>query len=411
MAGADSAARSGRFTRKTWPDGRRTFGVQVQEHHANGLMNAHGGLLMTLADMAWGNVISVERSMFWVTVRLTCDFLASAKLGEWVEAGAEILSEAEGLYTVRGRVWSGERTLVNRHGPVQDARPPPAAPGREGLRGRRGARGVSEAAAAAAPDPQLSAPLARFEGARPPAPAWFHRALDRAPARSLVEVAGCPIELLCWGERGAPGLLFLHGNGANADWWSFIAPFFARTHRVAAISWSGMGRSGWREAYTFDLLMAEALEGAQAAGLFETGAPDVVAHSFGGAVGTVMAARAGERLRSMVILDAGVRPEAERWRGPPPRQGPHRVYPDLASALARFRLMPPQPLREPVPARLHRPRLAARGGRSCGRARAGAGGSTPASGAGSTAAAAWTRRPSSPPPAARSPSYGAGARG
>ncbi len=101
---------------KTWPDGRRTFGFLVQDHHTNGLKNAHGGMLMTVADVAWGNIISVERSSFWVTVRLTCDFLSSAKLGDWVEAGSEILSVEGDLYTVRGRVWCGERTLLTGTG-------------------------------------------------------------------------------------------------------------------------------------------------------------------------------------------------------------------------------------------------------------------------------------------------------
>lgn len=101
---------------KSWDDGRRTFGMLIQEHHTNGLRNAHGGLLMTLADVGWGNIVSVERSAFWVTVRLLCDFLASAKLGDWVEAGGEVLSQEGDLFTVRGRVWCGERTLITGTG-------------------------------------------------------------------------------------------------------------------------------------------------------------------------------------------------------------------------------------------------------------------------------------------------------
>ena len=97
------------------PQGR-TFGFRVQEHHTNGLSNAHGGMLMTLADVAWGNLISFERSLFWVTVRLTCDFLSAAKLGEWAEAGSELLTQDGDLYTLRGRVWTGERTLLTGSG-------------------------------------------------------------------------------------------------------------------------------------------------------------------------------------------------------------------------------------------------------------------------------------------------------
>ena len=193
-------------------------------------------------------------------------------------------------------------------------------------------------------DPNVKAPLAFLHGEAPPRPLWFERAIESAPERTFVEVAGAKIEALSWGDRGKPGLLFLHGNGANADWWSFIAPFFAETYRCTAMSWSGMGRSDWRGAYTFDLFMQEALDVAQATGLFDAPAkPVVIAHSFGGGVAAYMAARAGERLAATIILDAGVRPPELRWKGPPRSHAPTRVYPDLQTALGRFRLAPSQP--------------------------------------------------------------------
>src|ERR687889_2948362 len=117
-----------------------------------------------------------------------------------------------------------------------------------------------------APPPSL---LGSFQGARPPAPDWFTHALAQAPERSLIEAAGARIETLTWGERGKPGLLFLHGNGAHADWWSFIAPFFSGQYRVAAFSLSGMGASDWRERYSLDAFLAEIEVVAQAAGLYD----------------------------------------------------------------------------------------------------------------------------------------------
>ncbi len=93
--------------------GRATMAFRVEERHTNGMLNAHGGMLMTFADMAWGHVVSVETSSYWVTVRLTCDFLAAAKLGDWIEAGGETLSVEDGLYIVRGRVWCGDNTLMS----------------------------------------------------------------------------------------------------------------------------------------------------------------------------------------------------------------------------------------------------------------------------------------------------------
>ena len=106
----------GPLYRKTWEDGRHTMAFKVQEHHANGMNNAHGGMLMTLADVAWGHVISVEKSSYWVTVRLTCDFLSGAKMGDWVEAGSEILAVEDDLYSVRGRIWCADRTLMTGMG-------------------------------------------------------------------------------------------------------------------------------------------------------------------------------------------------------------------------------------------------------------------------------------------------------
>ena len=132
-------------------------------------------------------------------------------------------------------------------------------------------------------DPRLYTPLAPFKGEKPPAPEWFRQAIANEPERDFLEVKGAKIETLAWGERGKPGILFLHGNGANADWWSFIAPFFAADHRVGAISWSGMGRSDWRKEYTVDYCVEEALKSAESLRLVHSEKkPVIVGHSFGG---------------------------------------------------------------------------------------------------------------------------------
>jgi len=98
-------------------DGERlVMGFRVEEHHTNGMANCHGGMLMTFADMAWGRIISVERSHYWVTVRLTCDFLSGAHLGDWVEGSAELISEQDMMFTVRGKLWTGDRLLMTGTG-------------------------------------------------------------------------------------------------------------------------------------------------------------------------------------------------------------------------------------------------------------------------------------------------------
>jgi len=199
-----------------------------------------------------------------------------------------------------------------------------------------------------APDPRRHTPLAFLSGARPPAPDWFRQALEEAPERSFTEAAGARIETLTWGERGKPGLLFLHGNGAHADWWSFIAPFFSREYRCVALSWSGMGGSDRRERYSFDIFVREAMTVAEATGLFDgPEKPVFVGHSFGGFPIIEAAARHGERLGGAIIIDTPIfSPERRRERrekGAAWEMRPHKIYPTLQAALQRFRLVPAQP--------------------------------------------------------------------
>lgn len=195
------------------------------------------------------------------------------------------------------------------------------------------------------PSPEIQeAPLAAFDGAVPPAPAWFHWAVAQEPERSFVTVDGARIELLAWGQRGKPGLLLVHGNSAHADWWSFIAPYLAMDYRVAAISLSGMGASDWRETYSFETFAHEARAGAEAAGLYEAGKPVFIGHSFGGSQVLHAAVRYPEWMRAAILVDTGFGPPpaAEGFRQPQMRTQPNRVYPTLQAALARFRFMPPQ---------------------------------------------------------------------
>ena len=147
------------------------------------------------------------------------------------------------------------------------------------------------------------APLAAFRGQKPPAPAWFERVVAIEPERTFVAVDGAQVETLAWGERGKPGLIFLHGGAAHGDWWSFIAPFFARERRVVAPSFSGMGRSDWRPAYDFRQFVREAREAARAAGAYEAGPPVVVGHSFGGRIAAGLAHDFGDELAAAVMVD------------------------------------------------------------------------------------------------------------
>jgi pimeloyl-ACP methyl ester carboxylesterase len=202
--------------------------------------------------------------------------------------------------------------------------------------------------------PEVQAPLADYGGDPPPSPQWFKDAVARSPERGFVESLGTKLEALTWGEVGKPGLLFVHGNSAHADWWSFIAPFFADDFRVTSMSLAGMGASDWRERYAFPDFAEDAEAVARATGLYEGGRkPVYIGHSFGGGQVFHAAVTQPERMHAAIMVDTGFGPppeelarrqaQMERVRNIPTVDRPSRVYPTLEAALARFRLMPPQP--------------------------------------------------------------------
>jgi pimeloyl-ACP methyl ester carboxylesterase len=124
---------------------------------------------------------------------------------------------------------------------------------------------------------------------------------------------------------------------------------------VAAISLSGMGRSDWRETYTFDLYAEEIHACAVAAGLYEAPVkPIYVGHSFGGAAVYYAGIAHPDRPRAVLLVDSGFgrgppKPEqaaetsAADDMKPPESDRPKRVYPTFEAGLARFRFMPAQP--------------------------------------------------------------------
>jgi pimeloyl-ACP methyl ester carboxylesterase len=170
--------------------------------------------------------------------------------------------------------------------------------------------------------------------------------LAQAPQRLHVDVEGAEIEVLAWGERGLPGVLLLHGFTAHADWWSFIAPMLATGRRVVAFSFSGMGRSGWRETYALQQYAREAIAVATATGLFDACVPPIlIGHSFGSFAARIAAHELRSRLAGIVLVDGALAANEsdDEYDGVPLRGHRHRVYPTLEQAIARFRYEPPQP--------------------------------------------------------------------
>lgn len=181
------------------------------------------------------------------------------------------------------------------------------------------------------------------EPEKPSIPDWFFTAVETPYEECRVEVDDCDVVYQRWGgaPAAAPPLLLIHGMNAHAHWWDFIAPQLAHEYRVAAMNLTGMGDSDYRYAYDGSTWAEEIRAVCDHAGF----GPDVVlvAHSFGGYMSVKAANRFPDRFGGLVLVDSGIRHPDD----PPPERtmmgGRAKAYPDRATALARFRLQPPQP--------------------------------------------------------------------
>lgn len=70
-----------------------TFGLRVGDRHTNSRGAAHGGLLMTVADLALGHcaLASVDPKPSMSTLSMSVDFVAAVRPGDWVEAETEVI--------------------------------------------------------------------------------------------------------------------------------------------------------------------------------------------------------------------------------------------------------------------------------------------------------------------------------
>ena len=70
------------------------FGIIVTERHCNSMGMCHGGVLMTLADIAAATGANLAHGVVAgsPTVHMDIDFISPARPGEWIEAVAEQVS-------------------------------------------------------------------------------------------------------------------------------------------------------------------------------------------------------------------------------------------------------------------------------------------------------------------------------
>ena len=138
--------------------------------------------------------------------------------------------------------------------------------------------------------------------------------------------------------------MFLHGGAAHADWWSFIAPFFARTIASSprpSLAWAA--RTGAKLMSSSSSCARRARRDGPAAHSRPGSRSWSGIRSAGGRRWVCRAISARSSRAAVMVDPPFFAPQNQRPPSPPRPSRARRVQHSLAALVARFRLMPPQP--------------------------------------------------------------------
>jgi acyl-coenzyme A thioesterase 13 len=95
-------------------DADLVLGLRVAEKHANARGFAHGGMLLTLADVALGYAAegSVDPPARLITASTSADFAGSARPGDWVETSVDVQRVGVRMAFANAYLHGGERRVV-----------------------------------------------------------------------------------------------------------------------------------------------------------------------------------------------------------------------------------------------------------------------------------------------------------
>ena len=90
------------------------MGFRVHQHMCNPAGGLHGGMMMTVADLvgAMGGGTLAGLRKFLPTVNMTFDFVAPAKIGDWVEGRAELVRATRSLLFTNIYLTVGEEKIL-----------------------------------------------------------------------------------------------------------------------------------------------------------------------------------------------------------------------------------------------------------------------------------------------------------
>ena len=159
---------------------------------------------------------------------------------------------------------------------------------------------------------------------------------------SFVEIDGLRLHLQDYGTSGKPHMLCVHGGGANAHWYDFVAQGFNADYHVRAVDLRGHGDSEWDNSnppdYDYTRHAADIHELTEKLDLHDF---VLIGHSMGGMVSSVYAATYPGRARALIVVDSNLVMSPERIASfQAVADRPAREYASQEEFIATYRVRP-----------------------------------------------------------------------
>jgi len=97
-------------------DGSFTRALQVEDKHTNLGGVVHGGVLMAFVDVIMGTISYRHACRPGASIRIVSDFVAPARIGDWLEGRGEVVKATKSVVFARGRLNVGGRTILTASG-------------------------------------------------------------------------------------------------------------------------------------------------------------------------------------------------------------------------------------------------------------------------------------------------------
>ena len=88
------------------------LGFRAIAHNCNGIGTVHGGVLMAFADYTATMLALSGVKENCTTISFSSDFIAAARLGDWVEGEGEVVKRTGSMTFIHGRLRVGDEIVL-----------------------------------------------------------------------------------------------------------------------------------------------------------------------------------------------------------------------------------------------------------------------------------------------------------